>query len=78
MESAFSIYKEAVEVAAAEKKLHAIPILYINFSRLKYMVRIICSSTLSIRVLTILFNNVILIIILKPVDQVFEDIPFPP
>ncbi|XP_073226413.1 uncharacterized protein [Cicer arietinum] len=37
MESAFSIYKEALELAAAEEKLHALPILYIHFSRLKYM-----------------------------------------
>jgi pre-mRNA-processing factor 39 len=37
-ESAFSIYQEAIEIAAAEEKLHALPILYIHFSRLKYMV----------------------------------------
>ncbi|KAK7359154.1 hypothetical protein VNO77_01101 [Canavalia gladiata] len=37
MESAFSIYKEALETAASEEKLHALPILYIHFSRLKYM-----------------------------------------
>ncbi|KAK7318888.1 hypothetical protein RJT34_03595 [Clitoria ternatea] len=37
MESAFSIYKEALEMAAAEEKLHALPILYVHFSRLKYM-----------------------------------------
>ncbi|CAL0306495.1 unnamed protein product [Lupinus luteus] len=37
IESAFSIYKEALEVAAAGKRLHALPILYIHFSRLKYM-----------------------------------------
>ncbi|WJX47347.1 hypothetical protein P8452_34048 [Trifolium repens] len=36
-ESAFSIYQEAIEIAAAEEKLHALPILYIHFSRLKYM-----------------------------------------
>ncbi|XP_045825655.1 uncharacterized protein LOC123917840 isoform X3 [Trifolium pratense] len=34
---AFSIYQEAIEIAAAEEKLHALPILYIHFSRLKYM-----------------------------------------
>ncbi|KAJ1426198.1 Tetratricopeptide-like helical domain superfamily [Sesbania bispinosa] len=37
MESAFSIYKEALEKAAAEEKLHTVPILYVHFSRLKYM-----------------------------------------
>ncbi|WJX53305.1 hypothetical protein P8452_39313 [Trifolium repens] len=37
MESALSIYQEAIEIAAEEEKLHALPILYIHFSRLKYM-----------------------------------------
>ncbi|XP_061362573.1 pre-mRNA-processing factor 39-2 isoform X2 [Gastrolobium bilobum] len=37
MESAFSIYKEALQMAAAQEKLHALPILYVHFSRLKYM-----------------------------------------
>ncbi|KAL2343223.1 hypothetical protein Fmac_004508 [Flemingia macrophylla] len=37
MESAFSIYKEALKRASAEEKLHALPILYVHFSRLKYM-----------------------------------------
>ncbi|KAK7247229.1 hypothetical protein RIF29_42107 [Crotalaria pallida] len=37
IESAFSIYKEAIEVAAAEKKFNALPIIYIHFSRFKYM-----------------------------------------
>ncbi|TKY60102.1 Pre-mRNA-processing factor 39 [Spatholobus suberectus] len=36
-ESAFSIFKEALKMAAAEEKLHALPILYVHFSRLKYM-----------------------------------------
>ncbi|KAG5025253.1 hypothetical protein JHK86_021167 [Glycine max] len=36
-ESAFSIYKEALKMAAAEKMLHALPILYVHFSRLKYL-----------------------------------------
>ncbi|XP_027345804.1 uncharacterized protein LOC113857797 isoform X2 [Abrus precatorius] len=36
-ESAFSIYKEALEMATAEENLHALPILYVHFSRLKYM-----------------------------------------
>ncbi|CAL5214251.1 unnamed protein product [Lathyrus oleraceus] len=36
-ESAFSIYKEALEIAATEEKLQALPILYVHFSRLKYM-----------------------------------------
>ncbi|KAE9602926.1 hypothetical protein Lal_00050182 [Lupinus albus] len=35
--SALNIYKEALEVAALGKKLHALPILYIHFFRLKYM-----------------------------------------
>nr|KYP76874.1 Pre-mRNA-processing factor 39 [Cajanus cajan] len=37
-ESAFSIYKEALKMASAEGKLHALPLLYVHFSRLKYMV----------------------------------------
>ncbi|CAJ1938427.1 unnamed protein product [Sphenostylis stenocarpa] len=37
IESAFSIYKEALKMAAEEEKLHALPILYVHFSRLKYM-----------------------------------------
>ncbi|KEH20704.1 Pre-mRNA-processing factor 39, putative [Medicago truncatula] len=37
MESAFSIYKEALEIAAAEEKQPALPILYVHFSRLKFM-----------------------------------------
>ncbi|XP_057419646.1 pre-mRNA-processing factor 39-2 isoform X2 [Lotus japonicus] len=37
MESAFNIYKEALEMAAAEEKLQALPLLYIHLSRLKYM-----------------------------------------
>ena len=53
-ESAFSIYKEALKMAAAEKMLHALPILYVHFSRLKYLVGIICSFSLSIRDLTVL------------------------
>lgn len=57
LESACSIYKEALEVAAAEEKSHALPILYVHFSRLKYMVGGTCSSALSIRVLTVLFND---------------------
>ncbi|XP_020225886.1 RNA polymerase II degradation factor 1 isoform X2 [Cajanus cajan] len=36
-ESAFSIYKEALKMASAEGKLHALPLLYVHFSRLKYM-----------------------------------------
>ncbi|XP_022639460.1 uncharacterized protein LOC106768678 isoform X2 [Vigna radiata var. radiata] len=36
-ESAFSIYNEALKRAATEEKLHALPILYIHFSRLKYI-----------------------------------------
>ncbi|RDX60122.1 prp39, partial [Mucuna pruriens] len=36
-ESAFSIYEEALKMAAAEEKSHALPILYVHFSRLKYM-----------------------------------------
>ncbi|KAK7399727.1 hypothetical protein VNO78_10916 [Psophocarpus tetragonolobus] len=36
-ESAFSIYKEALKMAPTEEKLHALPILYVHFSRLKYM-----------------------------------------
>ncbi|XP_054777377.1 pre-mRNA-processing factor 39-2 isoform X3 [Prosopis cineraria] len=37
MEAAFNVYKEALEMAAADKKLHALPVLYVNYSRLKYM-----------------------------------------
>ncbi|XP_027919357.1 uncharacterized protein LOC114177943 isoform X2 [Vigna unguiculata] len=37
IESAFSIYNEALKKAATEEKLHALPILYIHFSRLKYI-----------------------------------------
>ncbi|KAL9329484.1 hypothetical protein ACSQ67_004487 [Phaseolus vulgaris] len=36
-ESAFSIYKEALKMAATEEKLHALPNLYVHFSRLKYI-----------------------------------------
>ncbi|KAL5053685.1 hypothetical protein RYX36_034367 [Vicia faba] len=36
-ELAFSIYKEALEIAATEEKLQALPMLYVHFSRLKYM-----------------------------------------
>ncbi|KAI9127398.1 hypothetical protein K1719_001957 [Acacia pycnantha] len=37
MEAAFNIYKEALEMAAAEEKMRARPILYVHYSRLKYM-----------------------------------------
>lgn len=70
MESAFSIYKEALEMAAAEEKLHALPILYVHFSRLKYMVGSICSFALSIGILTILFNDVLLIIIMVKIQPI--------
>lgn len=35
---ASNIYKEALEMAAEKKKLHTLPILYVHFSRLTYMV----------------------------------------
>ncbi|XP_052202218.1 pre-mRNA-processing factor 39-2 isoform X2 [Diospyros lotus] len=35
--AASSIYEKALELAAERQKLHSIPILYIHFSRLKYM-----------------------------------------
>ncbi|KAL5577132.1 hypothetical protein UlMin_018831 [Ulmus minor] len=35
---ASSIYEEALEMAAAKKKLHYLPSLYVHFSRLKYMI----------------------------------------
>lgn len=53
-ESAFSIYNEALKRAATEEKLHALPILYIHFSRLKYIVGIMCLSV--IKKLTICFD----------------------
>ncbi|ONI10882.1 hypothetical protein PRUPE_4G074100 [Prunus persica] len=34
---ASNIYKEALEMAAEKKKLHTLPILYVHFSRLTYM-----------------------------------------
>jgi len=46
IESAFSIYNEALKKAATEEKLHALPILYIHFSRLKYIVGIMCLSVI--------------------------------
>lgn len=36
--AASKIYEEALEMAAMNKKLHMLPVLYIRFSRLKYMV----------------------------------------
>lgn len=38
MEAASNVYKEALEMAAVEEKLQILPILYVHFSRLKYMV----------------------------------------
>ncbi|KAF3449858.1 hypothetical protein FNV43_RR05937 [Rhamnella rubrinervis] len=35
---ASKIYEEAIEMAAMKKKLHILPVLYIRFSRLKYMI----------------------------------------
>ncbi|KAF7840405.1 Pre-mRNA-processing factor 39 [Senna tora] len=50
MEAAFNIYKEALEMAAA-KKLHTLPILYVHFSRLKYMVGVLSEvKTFSLRI----------------------------
>jgi pre-mRNA-processing factor 39 len=49
MEFAFSIYKEALEIAAAEEKQLALPILYVHFSRLKFMVGSLCLSAINIR-----------------------------
>lgn len=53
-ESAFSIYKEALKMAATEEKLHALPNLYVHFSRLKYIVGIMYLSVT--RNLTICFG----------------------
>lgn len=36
--AASSIYEKALTLAAARQKLHTVPILYIHFSRLKYLV----------------------------------------
>ncbi|XVE51547.1 hypothetical protein DITRI_Ditri02bG0050700 [Diplodiscus trichospermus] len=36
--AALNTYKEALEVAAAKEKFDVLPILYINFSRLQYMI----------------------------------------
>lgn len=44
IEAAFNLYLEALEMAAAEEKLHTLPSLYVHFSRLKYMVGCIYSS----------------------------------
>lgn len=41
IEAAFNIYKEALEMAEAEEKMHALPILYVHYSRLKYTVGLI-------------------------------------
>ncbi|GAV79580.1 hypothetical protein CFOL_v3_23045 [Cephalotus follicularis] len=35
--AASEIFEEALEIAAAKNKLHALPMLYVHFSRLKYM-----------------------------------------
>lgn len=37
--AASNTYKEALEMAAEKKKMHALAILYVQFSRLIYMVR---------------------------------------
>ncbi|XP_048318229.1 pre-mRNA-processing factor 39-2 isoform X1 [Ziziphus jujuba] len=36
--AASKVYEEALEMAAVKKKLHSLPLLYIRFSRLKYMI----------------------------------------
>lgn len=36
--AASTIFREALEMAAEKKQLHTLPILYIHFSRLTYMV----------------------------------------
>lgn len=64
MESALSIYKEALEMAAVQEKLDALPILYIHFFRLKCMVGSICSS-LALGSQLLKFNDVILIFMIK-------------
>ncbi|CAK9139280.1 unnamed protein product [Ilex paraguariensis] len=38
LEAASNVYEKALEMAAERKKLHAVPNLYIYFSRLKYMI----------------------------------------
>lgn len=42
--AASKVYEEALEMAAVKKKLHSLPLLYIRFSRLKYMVCNLCNS----------------------------------
>jgi len=53
-ESACSIYEEALKMATTEENLHALPILCVHFSRLKYIVGIMYLS--DIRNLTICFG----------------------
>ncbi|KAK9268077.1 hypothetical protein L1049_010516 [Liquidambar formosana] len=36
--AASNIYKRALEMAAKKQKLHTLPVLYVHFSRLKYMI----------------------------------------